>query len=265
MTSQFTRLAVLAACALGASGVVAAPAFAAAPPPPTIAPATAVTPESAVLNGTISTGTPTSYTFEYDTVTDWNAGGDNASFAGPFFVDASSGPQAVSAPIGCYPMLTCGLDGTPLAPNTTYVFQLQAQPGVTGKYYYTTALSSSLGYFKTDKLGKISLVSTVLPVKHGVASVGLKCSSKYPCSGSLKLTARIKHKAVTCGSAKFALKANKHGTFAVKLASSCTKALRKTGKLTASIAVVATTDQTGVHKKVKLSSTKGSKKHKKKK
>ena len=260
MTSKFARLAVLASCALGASGVVAAPALAAAPPPPTIAPATAITPESAVLNGVISTGTPTSYTFEYDTVTDWKAGGDNASFAGPFFVDASTGPQQVSAPIGCYPSLTCGLDGTPLTPNTTYIFQLQAQPGVTGKYYYTTALSSSYGYFKTDKLGKIVLVSSVLPVKKGVASVTLKCSSKWPCKGSLKLTARIKHKTVTCGSAKFSLHGNKKATEHVQLAGKCRAALSKSHKLKGSIAITTTTDQPSVHKKVTFSPVKQHKK-----
>jgi hypothetical protein len=269
LKSKFTRLAVIASCALGAGGVVAASAQAAAIAPPTLSAATLITPESAVLNGVINTGNkPTSYTFQYDTLSDWKAGGDNATYTNPLLVPASTSPVAVSAPIGCYPALTCPPDGSesPLQPNAIYEFQLSVQPGVTGscptcKYYYSTVLASRFGYFKTGKLGQIVLVSTTLPVVHGKAAVTLKCKGLFPCSGKLKITAKVHKKTVTCGSGKFSLTGNKQKTLKVKLAHKCLAAIAKTTglKLPAKLIGTATTDQKGINKKVMLSLHKGKK------
>jgi hypothetical protein len=244
---------VIASCAIGACGLVAAPAYGANAPAVTAT--TQITPESAVLNGVIDTGNlPTSYTFEYDTVSDWAAGGDNANYAGPFFAPANTGLVTVSAPIGCYPMLSCSPDATPLSPKTKYQFILDAQPGVGGTYTQSQGLSSVQGTFKTTSLGKISLASTKIDVVKGHASLGLACVGAQRCAGDYELTAKHKGKTLTCATGKFSLAGSSVKTVDALLSGKCRSALAKSKSLAIAgkLALTTTTDQPTVKKTVKL-------------
>src|SRR5439155_21904402 len=90
MRKMIPRVVLSASCVLGIIGLIAAPEQAASPV--TVSKATSITPGSAVLHGSINTGgQPVSYVFEYDTLKDWNAGGDNASFTDTVFVPAGAG------------------------------------------------------------------------------------------------------------------------------------------------------------------------------
>ncbi len=251
MTSRFSRIALAAACAAGLSGLVAGPA-AATINTPVVTPATSITPESAVIGAAIDTGNVapgTSYTFEYDTLSDYNAGGDNAQFAGPFFVDASTGLQFVTAPIGCYPSITCGLSSTALTPDTEYVYFVQTQPGVSGTYSNSVGLQSANGEFKTGSLGALTLGSTKLAVARGKAAVSLRCTSSMPCQGTLAII--VGHKSIAAG--KFSVPAGGRAFATARLKAAGKAALAKAGgTLQAKLAVASTTDQKNISKAVTL-------------
>lgn len=251
MTSKFSRIALAAACAAGLSGLVAGPAEAVVNTP-VVTPATSITPESAVIGAAIDTGDVapgTSYTFEYDTLSDFNAGGNNAMFAGPFFADASTALEVATTEIGCYPSITCGLTSTALTPDTTYVYFVQTQPGASGTYTNVASLQSANGEFKTGSLGALTLSSTKLAVARGKAAVSLKCTSSMPCEGTLAII--VGHKSIAAG--KFTVPAGGRALATARLKASGKAALAKAGgTLHAKLAVASTTDQKNIAKAVTL-------------
>jgi hypothetical protein len=219
LTRLVSRLALIGTCAIGLSGLVAVPAEAANAP--AVSPVTQITPESAVLNGVVDTGNVlpgTTYTFEYDTLADWNAGGDNAQFAPevPGEVDASTSLAAVSVPIGCHPASVCNNTGEiPLTPGTQYVYFLDSQPGASGSYLNTVSLVSAEGMFTTPKLGSVKVSATAL-VAHGAAWISVTDASPMAAKGTVKLSLHGK----TVGKAKFKLKPNATATVKVALPAS---------------------------------------------
>ncbi len=186
MRSKFSRFALAATCAAGFSGLVAVPAQAQSAP--AVGPVMSITPESAVITGAVDTANlapGTSYTVEYDTTSDWNAGANSAMFAGPFFIDASGAVQFVTVPIGCFPAASCTPDETALTPGTSYTYLIQSQPGVSaGNGSAAETLNSITGTFKTGSLGAVVLKSSTLKVMGGKAQVMLKCTSSVPCEGT---------------------------------------------------------------------------------
>jgi hypothetical protein len=259
LTSKFSRLALIATCAIGFSGLVAAPAFATISPP-SVQKTTKITPESAVINGLVDTGgLSTTYVFEYDTLSDFKAGGNNAMYAPTPPLDIPAGataPVPVSVPIGCYPSLTCPIDQTPLDPNTTYVVYLQSQPGTAaGTYYQTVSLNSAAGTFKTLPIGKTSLLSTKIAVSSGKAHVDLKCTGVEKCKGVYTVTARKKGKTLTCSTGKYTVGPGDVSTVKAKLKGSCLSLIAKQTSLSYSgkLSLVSTVDQATIKKNVTLS------------
>jgi hypothetical protein len=245
LTSKFSRIAVAAACAAGLSGLVAVPADAAVNTP-VVTPATSITPESAMIGAAIDTGNlapGTSYTFEYDTLSDWNAGGDNALFAGPFFADASPSLAFVSTEIGCFPAATCTPENTPLTPGTTYVYSIQSQPGVSGSYFATQTLTSINGQFTTPSLGAIAVKSKVAAVARGRAAIVLKCTGAMACTGDIKIVLGKK----TLGKGTYSVPAGATEAVSVKL-----KAFSLAGALLSKVELTSTSDQKNVKAAIKL-------------
>jgi hypothetical protein len=242
LTRMIPRLALVATCVVALGGLVAGPAGAQSLPTPTISSTTSITPGSAVLNGSYSPdGIATSYTFLYDTASDWAAGGSNASETPDVFEPAGTSTITATGLAGCFPTSTCGPDGTPLSPGTKYVVILYVNYGTGGTYYTNNVTSSGLGTFTTPKLGKLELTSTKITVTKRTAAVALNCDSGIRCAGKLVVTSRIKHKTVTCISSKFSLRAGKKTTLKASLAGKCASALTKSaslsisGKLTATV------------------------------
>jgi len=251
---MITRLASLAVCAAVFVGILVVQAQ--AQTGPTVSPATSITPESAILHGSIPTyGTEDLYSFEYDTLADWEAGGDNASFTDDVLIPAAAATTLnVSGEAGCYPAATC-TDQETLLPNTKYVYFLSVQYNVSGAYYDVGTVTSSEGTFTTTNLGKVELTSKTVEVKKRTASIDLECTSAEPCDGSLTLTTRSKGKTITCSSGTFSVKAGKKSTVKKAVSSKCLKLLAKSTTLTwgGTLNAVTTTDQAGLkHKSVKL-------------
>lgn len=252
---MITRLTLLAACATTLCGVLAGQALAQTPTP-TVSPATAISPESAMLHGQIPTnGQAAEYSFEYDTVSDWNAGGDNASFTDDTLIPATdTGTVDASAEAGCYPALTC-TDQLPLQPNTKYIFVLSVQYNITAAYYDVATVQSTTETFTTTNLGRIVLASKTIAVKKGVAKVELTCTSAVPCRGALVVTTRHHGNKVTCLSGTFSVGAGHTSTLREAVSGACQAFLRKShsGSWSGTLNAVTTTDQPGiVHKPVKL-------------
>jgi hypothetical protein len=259
---MITRLTLLAACVTTLAGVVAGQAQA-APTPPTISPATAITPESAMLHGQIATGgTADEYSFEYDTLSDWNAGGDNASFTSDVPIPAGNPATLnVSAEAGCYPALTC-TDQLPLIPHTKYVFLLSVQYNISGAYYSVATVQTTTETFTTTKLGRLQLLSRIVTVKKGIASIEMGCTSAVPCRGAVSVTTRHKGKKISCLAGNFSVRAGHKGTVHEQLNGVCRVLLAKSSShtWTGTLSAVTTTDQPGVRRKpVVLSGTAGKK------
>jgi hypothetical protein len=248
LTSRFPRILVAAACAAGVSGAAALPADAASAP--AVGPVTLITPESAVLSGAVDTGNlapGTSFTFEYDTLSDWNSGANNALFGGPFFADASPNLSFVTAQIGCFPATSCTFEQTPLTPGTTYVYEIQTQPGVSSNYATAVGLTSATGLFRTGNLGKIAFKSSKVTVAHGKAEITLKCTSSVACAGKIVLKAGGK----TVASGKF----HALGTATVAIKFKGSAALKAAGgSLSAQATLTSSTDQKNAKAAVTITS-----------
>jgi hypothetical protein len=202
----------------------------AASPPAVTEGATAVTSNSAVLNGTISPGgLPTDWGFQWGTTT---AYGQNTAPAGPL-TDFGTDPEAA------------GLQG--LQPGTTYHFRMVAVQGAAGTsgnptvsggddMTFTTAGTSpgspgsngsngSNG--STHQHAHASLRSRTISVHHGAALIRWRCSgtSGAACKGRISLSARGKIgasvKTVRCGSATFEAPAGGHRTVRADLGNNC--------------------------------------------
>lgn len=127
MTRLIYRLALVAASVVALSGVGAATAL--AENNPGTVTVTKVTPESAVVSGTIDTSDTSAplwcYSFAYDTVKDLNQGGGNLlGTPSTCLPSGGSAVTPVSAVIGCYPALSCGFSSSPLTPGSKYVVYL---------------------------------------------------------------------------------------------------------------------------------------------
>jgi hypothetical protein len=255
LTSKLSRLALAATVAAGASGLVAVPAQAAVNNP-TLTAVTGLTPESVTLNGVIDTGNVapgTNYVFVYDTKKDFLANGgqfsDSAQFAPevPDFAAASTSLVAVSEFAGCYPMLICAnLGAIPLTPKTTYVYQLQTQPGGAGvasssAYASTQSLDSQIGTFTTPGLGSIAVDGSV-SVRGRTATVLLTDRSVMPARGTATLTVRVGRRTFGVRGLRFRLAENATGMLHVRLAPQVVRALRR-HRLHGRVSVTVTTDQ----------------------
>lgn len=170
MTRLVPRLALIGASVVGASGLVAGPAYAANNyvTSPTVSGVKSLTPESAVLTGTIDTGgnpgvpfqaspsAPAYYAgrtitspgivdgipvgqgffstalLEADPMSDYVASGNQPGAdtvtAQVVEVPTTTGLSAVSAEIGAYPAASA-TDASPLTPGTKYVYWLVQQAG----------------------------------------------------------------------------------------------------------------------------------------
>ena len=254
MPRMTPRLALTAACVAALCGLYAAPAGAAVSAP-TVAAATSITPGSAVLNGSYDTGgVATSYSFIYDTASDWALGGDNANYTPAVAEPAGQGVVSVSSPVGCFPFATCAPDAAPLSPGSKYVDFLYVTYGTGGKYYQVAPGTSGEGTFATPGIGTLKVTSTKIPVKHDKGIISLMCKSLGPCQGRLTVTARIKGSSVTCMSGRFSLRAGKKGTFTGAVAGKCVVAMRKakSDSIKASFTATLTTGQPTARKPVKL-------------
>jgi hypothetical protein len=257
LTRLVPRIALIASLAAGACGLVATQAAEADTTvnAPVITGVTGITPESATLHGVIDSGdiAPGSdYVFEYDTLADYKANsnqfGDNAGFTPdvPGFVTNNTGLIVVNGPAGCYPVASCAnLGGIPLSPGTTYVYQLQSQPGTAaGTYSSTESLSSPVGTFKTPALGTVK-VAKKATVSGNSASIALTDSSVEKAAGTYAVTVKLKGKSHKVASGKFSIAAGAVKSISAKLTKSelaLVKSLKLT-KLTAKVALTTTTDQ----------------------
>jgi hypothetical protein len=168
--------------------------------------ATSVGSTRATLNGTVNVTDPDSaWAFQYSTSADYSRNTKNTPA-----VTVGTGIRAVSVTV------------TNLSPATTYHFRLVVVQGsympkgsISSDRTFTTLASGAGG----GKSAKLTLRSHHLKVRHGVASIGLKCtgSAGAHCSGRLTLTAH----GVRCGSHKFNLTAGHSKTVTAGIGARC--------------------------------------------
>lgn len=246
---QTIRLLLVTCVGLVAVGGLEATAAEAAAPVPVTGPATSVTASKATLTGAIApNGNALEYAFQYGTSTKYTKS------TTPVVLPAGTTNEAVSAQV-------LGLKA-----GTTYHFRLVIDAvgtiKVNGTYYdYPLDANGLDRTFKTKGSagkGKLTLSSTKLSVKKGVASAKVGCASTSKCTGKLTLTKSIKvgkhHRTVTFGSKSFSIKAGKKGTVKIKLSHQAQTVLRfarhhKTG---ATLTGKSSTGQKGFKKSVTL-------------
>jgi hypothetical protein len=240
MKRKIPRLTLIAACAVGLAGSVAAPAQAVST---TAVSATHVTIDPALLTGTaqlnglvVTDGKPVSWVFEYGTDTTYG------NFGTIGFI-----PAGATGAVSVNDMIT------DLTPGTKYHYRLDITIQTSNASYYPySTLFSGDRTFKVPSLGLLALTSKKIPVRNGVASIGLKCSSPIACKGKLGLTLHHQGKLVTCLSKSFSLKAGKKSTVTGKLSKTCLALLasEKGLKINAIFAARLTTGQPRVSKTV---------------
>jgi hypothetical protein len=221
MRRLFVVISVAAVGSLSTFGAALAVADSVA----TNAGATAVTSTSAALNGVANSSDPdSSWAFQYGTSTSYGKVTPVKTIG--------TGSAAVSAAVAG------------LTPNTTYHFRLVVIEGS----YPSVAHTSADGTFQTlpsgggggggggggsqtAKFGKTSLRSLSIKVRHGVASVPLKCAgpSGAACKGKFSLSARGKiagtTKTVSCGSARFSTSAGHSLVLRPRIGGKCQRLL----------------------------------------
>jgi hypothetical protein len=243
---MITRFALIAGSAVAIGGLMAAPALAQSPP--TQKPATAVGAEQATVSGVVDTGTIADgtpcYSFEYDTLADFTGPLNNPQSTAPVCLTPGTGMVPVTAVVGCFPAASCSLDASPLTPGTVYQAVLSVSYQVTGSPT-ANELNSNQVEFSTKKLGALTLKSSTIHVKHGVASVGLSCSSTQPCNGTVQVTARHHGRVLKCFSSRISMKPGRHGTISGSLAGACRSVLSAAGTsgLAGTLMLSVTTDQ----------------------
>jgi hypothetical protein len=188
MQRTIPRLASVAFCAAALSAFAAGSAQAAVLS--YTATATAVSAESATLNGSIvSGGSATQWQFSYGT--------------GPFVTTyTATGTVPANSPASV-PVVSAV---TGLIPATTYSFQLIGNQGIAGST--TTPLTIAYGgvlTFTTKGAGSASLAGTKLKVKKGRAMAAVKCSSTIACQGMLTIVTHHRGKRLVCGTATFSV------------------------------------------------------------
>jgi hypothetical protein len=238
-------LCVISAAVL--SALLATPAI--AQNAPSIKPPSAVGPESATLRGIIDTGNSGEgspcYRFEYDTRSDWAGRQDYVRFSQIVCVRAGSGDVAVTARVGCPRSATC-TSAARLVARTRYQATLLVQYQGDGAYYYAEQLGSPQVMFTTQALGSVSLRSSTVSVKGGVAAVRLVCASARACRGRLGVTVAQGANTVRCLTGALSIRAGARATVDAKLTGRCRVLLSAAGdrRLAGRLSVTATTDQT---------------------
>ena len=240
MQRRIPRSALVVACVAALSAFAAGSAQAAITA--TTEPATSVTADTAILNGTIASG---------GTLTLWQFAYSLAS--NPF-----QGSETVGGTIPAGTTSTTSVLATAsnLIPNTTYTNQLVADNGTFGStYYLLTPIYGGVITFKTKGPGTASLTSTKLKVKSGRVDIPIKCSNALVCaSGVAAITTRHAGKKVSCGSATFTVAAGKKKTVSTgKISAKCKALLVLAPKNTIKAKLVAGfTYQKGISKNVTL-------------
>jgi hypothetical protein len=243
MQRRIPRLALVAWVA----GLTAASASSAqAAITPVTGPAVAVTANSAILTGAVSTaGVATHWQFSY-------------TLAGNAFQGSeTAGGQIASGPTAPFPLSDLASN---LMPSTTYTFKLIADDDTLGAA--STLLAPVYGgllTFTTKGPGSASLASTKLTVKKGRVIIPLQCADALACSGgALAITAQHKGKKVACGSATFSLDAGTTKTVSTsKVSAKCRALLVAAKKNTISAKLTAAfTYQKALSKNVRLTTVK---------
>jgi len=205
MTSTIRRL-VIAGCVGGAiSGLAAGSAQAASPPPmPTTLPATGVGTTPAVRHGTVATGgQAVLWEFQYGKTLQY--GQHTAAGAIP----AGHGTAYVSAAV------------TRLKPGTRYHFSLLTENGgMNGAGTPTYPLNFYFGpdqTFFTKRLGRLSITTSKLSVRTGIASIPVRCAITQSCKGKLTLTLRAGSRTLTLARKSFTILADAEATLKPKL------------------------------------------------
>jgi hypothetical protein len=175
--------------------------------------ATAVTADSATLNGSVVTGGVTAgWEFSYGP-------------ADQPFAQAYSDGGAI--PAGGPPSVPVVAQLTNLIPGTIYSLQLVATTGVPDST--TAPLTNAFGgvvTFTTKGAGSASLTSSDLKVKNGRATDGVRCASTLTCQGTVTITTRHQGRKVACGNFAFTVKAGTTSTVTSgKLSGECRKLL----------------------------------------
>jgi hypothetical protein len=199
---------MIASTDIGADEFVVAPAA-------STGPASAVSPQSATLTGTVNpNGDPTTYRFEYGPSTAYG----NASSTNP--AGAGSAPVAASATVAA------------LSPSTTYHYRITAINGagaVQGADHTFTTAAGADHTFATAapptpyRFAGVTLASRTLPFSGRYIKVTLRCpaGTAVGCAGQAKLTARHGRTAarrvytVKLGHASFTIAAGKQFTVRV--------------------------------------------------
>jgi hypothetical protein len=208
--------------------------------------AVAVTANSAILTGAVSTaGAATHWQFSY-------------TLAGNAFQGSeTAGGQIPAGPTAPFPLSD---PASNLMPSTPYTFKLIADDDTLGAA--STLLAPVYGgllTFTTKGPGSASLASTRLMVKKGRVIITLRCSNALACSGgTLAITAHHKGKKVACGSATFNVDAGTTKTVSTsKVSAKCNVLLVAAKKHTISGRLMAGfTYQTALSKDVTLTSVK---------
>jgi hypothetical protein len=213
MNISIRRFAVIGLLSAVMAGLMAASGLAATPTPITSA-ASGVGVSTATLNGSIQTGgVQTLWQFQYGTSTSYGK-----------TTTANSIPAAGSSVIVATSI-------TRLKPGTKYHFRLVVQTGTGATAYPIAVTYGGDKTFTTKPSGKVTLSTTILAIKKGSTSLGLKCSSSLTCKGKLTLSARIKvgmkHQNITFASKSFSIKSNKKSTLKLKISGKGLTALRK--------------------------------------
>jgi hypothetical protein len=211
MNISIRRFAVIGLLSAVVAGLLAGSALAAAS---TTSAASGVGVSTATLNGSIQTGgVATLWQFEYGTSTSYGK-----------TTTANSIPAGGST-------VVVATSITGLKPGTKYHFRLVVQTGG-GKSPYPIAVTNGADKtFTTKPSGKVTLGATILGIKKGSTSLGLKCSSLVTCKGKLTLSARVKvgktHQNITFASKSFSIKSNKKSRLKLKLSGKGLTALKK--------------------------------------
>jgi hypothetical protein len=242
MQLRILRSALTLTCLMGSAAYAAGPAQAAVLA--TTAKASAITPDSATLNGTIASGgAATPWQFQYGLASN------------PF---ASTYSPTQTVPAGTSGSTAVLAEVTGLIPDTTYTFNVIADPGTPGST--TTPLGFVAGVpltFTTKKAGSASLSSTKLTVKGNRVSGAVKCASTIECSGTITITKREKSgkKLVACGSTSLNIEAGKKKKFRTAAVSKSCQALLSAapgGVLSARLQELFSTGQKTISKGVTL-------------
>jgi hypothetical protein len=250
MKKMMPRLALVASCAVGLAGFVAAPAQAATTI--TVNKTTQITTTSALVSATINTGgLPATYTFEFGTTTQYLDGASPIAF-----IPKGAGATTVTAV----------LDG--LTPGTKYHFDVAVANNSGGAYYTVSPSFSKDNTFKTKKVGSLALTAKDIKVKGRKASVTLKCTgdgaveddtgnltTTKTCDGKLGITLHHKGTLVTCTTGKFSIRAGHRSTLKLRMSRGCLTLLaaQKSLNLGALASATLTTGQKSFHnQKVRL-------------